>query len=103
MAQSPRTSPKADDGISFSEEMDSRPSGSSHRMARRAEKADDGSADRQYGNIVQQWKCLANADEEGTPEWFVRRVMDNSITAETTAESGCQSANTTNWLGQNIC
>lgn len=27
-------------------------------------------------------EMLANAEEEGTPEWFVRKVMDNSISAK---------------------
>ena len=30
----------------------------------------------QYGNAMEM---LANAEEEGTPEWFVKKVMDNSI------------------------
>jgi cytokinesis protein len=33
----------------------------------------------QYGNAMEM---LANAEEEGTPEWFVRKVMDNSISAK---------------------
>ncbi|KFY34618.1 hypothetical protein V494_06616, partial [Pseudogymnoascus sp. VKM F-4513 (FW-928)] len=35
---------------------------------------------RQSGIYGQAEVMLANADEEGTPEWFVRKVMDNSIT-----------------------
>ncbi|ELR03447.1 hypothetical protein GMDG_06180 [Pseudogymnoascus destructans 20631-21] len=35
---------------------------------------------RQSGIYGQAEIMLANADEEGTPEWFVRKVMDNSIT-----------------------
>lgn len=31
----------------------------------------------QYSNAMEM---LANAEEEGTPEWFVKKVMDNSIT-----------------------
>jgi cytokinesis protein len=34
----------------------------------------------QHGQYGAAMEMLANADEEGTPEWFVRRVMDNSIT-----------------------
>ncbi|CAG8976220.1 hypothetical protein HYALB_00010766 [Hymenoscyphus albidus] len=33
----------------------------------------------QYGNAMEM---LMNAEEEGTPEWFVRKVMDNSISAK---------------------
>lgn len=33
----------------------------------------------QYGNAMEM---ILNAEEEGTPEWFVRKVMDNSITAK---------------------
>jgi cytokinesis protein len=33
----------------------------------------------QYGAAMDM---LANAEEEGTPEWFVKKVMDNSITAK---------------------
>jgi cytokinesis protein len=33
----------------------------------------------QYGSAMDM---LANAEEEGTPEWFVKKVMDNSITAK---------------------
>ncbi|KAI9746411.1 MAG: hypothetical protein M1818_000124 [Claussenomyces sp. TS43310] len=35
---------------------------------------------RQTGIYGSAMELLANADEEGTPEWFVRKVMDNSIT-----------------------
>ena len=37
---------------------------------------------RQTGQYGAAMEMLANADEEGTPEWFVRRVMDNSITTK---------------------
>ena len=37
---------------------------------------------RQTGQYGAAMEMLANADEEGTPEWFVRRVMDNSVTAK---------------------
>ncbi|TVY50929.1 Cytokinesis protein sepA [Lachnellula cervina] len=33
----------------------------------------------QYGSAMDM---LANAEEEGTPEWFVKKVMDNSISAK---------------------
>ncbi|EDN93120.1 hypothetical protein SS1G_08985 [Sclerotinia sclerotiorum 1980 UF-70] len=33
----------------------------------------------QYGSAMEM---LLNAEEEGTPEWFVRKVMDNSISAK---------------------
>lgn len=33
----------------------------------------------QYGGAME---LLANSDEEGTPEWFVKKVMDNSISAK---------------------
>jgi len=33
----------------------------------------------QYGNAMEM---LINAEEEGTPEWFVKKVMDNSISAK---------------------
>jgi cytokinesis protein len=40
---------------------------------------------RQTGTIGGQYgremEMLANAEEEGTPEWFVKKVMDNSISA----------------------
>lgn len=36
-------------------------------------------ANGQYGR---EMEMLANAEEAGTPEWFVRRVMDNSISAK---------------------
>lgn len=37
---------------------------------------------RQTGQYGSAMEMLANADEEGTPEWFVRKVMDNSISAK---------------------
>lgn len=39
-------------------------------------------AHRQTGQYGAVDVMLANADEEGTPEWFVRRVLDNSISAK---------------------
>ncbi|TVY59557.1 Cytokinesis protein sepA, partial [Lachnellula suecica] len=33
----------------------------------------------QYGNAMEM---LINAEEEGSPEWFVKKVMDNSISAK---------------------
>lgn len=37
---------------------------------------------RHTGVYGQAMDMLANADEEGTPEWYVKKVMDNSITAK---------------------
>ncbi|PBP23824.1 cytokinesis protein sepA [Diplocarpon rosae] len=37
---------------------------------------------RHTGHYGRDMEMLANADEEGTPEWFVRKVMDNSISAK---------------------
>jgi cytokinesis protein len=37
---------------------------------------------RQTGQYGAAMDMLANAEEEGTPEWFVKKVMDNSITAK---------------------
>jgi len=37
---------------------------------------------RQTGQYGAAEIMLANADEEGTPEWFVRKVLDNTITAK---------------------
>jgi cytokinesis protein len=37
---------------------------------------------RQTGQYGTAMEMLANAEEEGTPEWFVRKVMDNSISAK---------------------
>ena len=36
----------------------------------------------QAGQYSAAMDMLANAEEEGTPEWFVKKVMDNSITAK---------------------
>ncbi|KAF7935426.1 uncharacterized protein EAE97_008333 [Botrytis byssoidea] len=37
---------------------------------------------RQTGQYGSAMEMLLNAEEEGTPEWFVRKVMDNSISAK---------------------
>ena len=37
---------------------------------------------RNTGQYGREMEMLANAEEEGTPEWFVRKVMDNSISAK---------------------
>ncbi len=37
---------------------------------------------RQTGQYGSAMEMLANAEEEGTPEWYVRKVMDNSISAK---------------------
>ena len=37
---------------------------------------------RQTGQYGAAMDMLANAEEEGTPEWFVKKVMDNSISAK---------------------
>ncbi|RDW89104.1 hypothetical protein BP6252_01136 [Coleophoma cylindrospora] len=39
-------------------------------------------ASRQTGQYGSAMEMLANAEEEGTPEWFVKKVMDNSITTK---------------------
>ncbi|EPQ61931.1 Formin, partial [Blumeria graminis f. sp. tritici 96224] len=36
----------------------------------------------QYGSSGREVDMLANTEEEGTPEWFVKKVMDNTITAK---------------------
>ncbi|KAH8682965.1 hypothetical protein BGZ60DRAFT_524308 [Tricladium varicosporioides] len=37
---------------------------------------------RQTGQYGSAMEMLANAEEEGTPEWFVKKVMDNTISAK---------------------
>lgn len=37
---------------------------------------------RQTGQYGSAMEMLLNAEEEGTPEWFVKKVMDNSISAK---------------------
>lgn len=37
---------------------------------------------RQTGQYGREMEMLANAEEEGTPEWFVKKVMDNTISAK---------------------
>jgi cytokinesis protein len=37
---------------------------------------------RHTGQYGREMEMLANAEEEGTPEWFVKKVMDNSISAK---------------------
>ncbi|RAL60860.1 hypothetical protein DID88_010185 [Monilinia fructigena] len=41
----------------------------------------------QYGSAMEM---LLNAEEEGTPEWFVKKVMDNSIFRQATTKSRSQ-------------
>ena len=75
MAEFTRSSQTTDDGLCASKEVDSRTSGQINRMAREQKRRQQA---RQTGTL----DGPIAKDVEGTPEWYVKRILDNTITSK---------------------